>query len=229
MVARRSRAAQPSADMTKVRVVPQWMDISDIEPYPYNPRDNRKAIAAVAKSIKNFGFIVPIVVDRNGVVAAGHTRLEAAKSLQMTEVLVINAEHLTPEQIDAFRVVDNKTAELADWDTDLLGPEMARLQEVMGDTFSFVDYGWTQEEVDCLTQVVADDCLSTADLSQTTETMHITERRAPATTRIVIGEIVFFVPAQVYRNWADGLRRLHNLSEADIVADIKNRLGILED
>lgn len=224
----RRPARTPEVDMLKVRVQPEWIPITDIHPYPYNPRKNAKAIAAVTKSIQNFGFIIPVVVDRNGELAAGHTRHQSAMNLGMTELLAIRAEHLTPEQIDAFRIIDNKTAELADWDTELLGPEMSRVKEVLGDLIDFTDYGWTQEEVDCLQQVISDDCLSVEGLTEQPEN-HVTERRAPATARIVLGEFVFFITRQRYVEWIDGLRRLHNFDQAAMEDDIKQRLGILED
>lgn len=228
----RAAVAKPT-DMTKVRVNSFWVDINDVKPYEFNARDNAKAIDAVAKSIETFGFIVPIVIDDEGNLAAGHTRIEAAKKLHMDEVLAIRASHLTTEQIDAFRLVDNKVSELADWDTDLLGQEFARLQQAMGDAIDFTQFGWSQAEIDCLSSVVAADCLSASDLLPATATdeaegNHITERRAPTNTRFVLGEFVFFTPATTYRNWIDGLRRLHNFNEADMIADVKNRLGILE-
>lgn len=222
-------ATQPpfAQDMTKVRAQAYWADINDITPYEFNARDNAKAVASVAKSIQTFGFIVPVVIDDNGTLAAGHTRVEAAKTLGMDEVLAIKASHLTAEQVDAFRLVDNKVSELATWDTDLLGAELAKLQ----DLFDFTDFGWKQEEIDCLSQVVAADCLSTSDLIPVTEERQaggIAERRAPTNTRFVLGEFVFFHPSPGYRSWIDGLRRLHNFNEEEMIADIKNRLGILE-
>lgn len=221
-------------DMTKVRAQTEWVDINDIIPYVYNARDNAKAIAAVAKSIETFGFVVPVVIDDEGNLAAGHTRVEAAKSLGMAEVLAVRASHMTTEQIDAFRLVDNKVAELADWDTDLLGPELARLSEF---GFSFTDYGWTQEEIDCMSSVVAADCLAIGDLTPATSEEETEEdeqgnrvgiRRGPQTTRFVLGEFVLFVPTTAYKAWIDGMRRMTNYNEAELQAEIKNRLGILE-
>lgn len=213
-------------DMSKVKVTPFYMSIDDIVPYEDNARYNEKAIDAVANSIKNFGFIVPVVVDDEGNLAAGHTRLLAAKKLQLDEVLAIRASHLTTEQIDAFRLVDNKVSELADWNTDLLGVEMARL----ADQFDFTDFGWQQEEIDCLSQMVSSDCLSVAEIVPESQRQApgVTTRRAPTQSRFVLGELVFFTEANAYRNWVDGIRRLHNFDEAAIIDDLKNRLGILE-
>lgn len=216
-------------DMTQVRAVPSWIDVSEVKPYEYNARDNSKAIAAVRQSIKTFGFIVPIVIDDDGNLAAGHTRMEAVKELGMGEVLALRASHLTTEQIDAFRLIDNKVAEIAEWDTDLLAQEVNRLNGM----FDFTEFGWNQDEIDCMTQLVASDCLSVEGLStppateeEDEENRSIAGRRGPQSTRLVIGELVLFVPTADYRNWVDGLRRLHNFDNSEIEADILNRLGI---
>lgn len=92
------------------------MDVKDLIPYDKNPRKNKGAVDAVANSIKEFGFKVPIIVDKNNVIITGHTRLKAAKRLKMKEVPVIKADDLTEEQVKAFRIADNKTGELAEWD-----------------------------------------------------------------------------------------------------------------
>jgi len=110
-------------------IVEQW-DIDRVRPYPNNPRKNKKAVAAVAKSIREFGFKVPIVVDTEGVIITGHTRREAAISLGMKTVPVIVADDLTEQQIKAFRLADNKVAEIAEWDDDVLQEELASLDAV---------------------------------------------------------------------------------------------------
>lgn len=105
----------------------EWMPIASIRPYDKNPRRNDDAVDAVANSITEFGFKNPIIVDSDLVIIAGHTRLKAAKKLGLKEVPVVIASDLTPEQVRAFRIIDNKTAELADWDEDLLKGEMQDL------------------------------------------------------------------------------------------------------
>lgn len=106
------------------------INIEDLKQYENNPRNNDKAVDAVAESIRQFGFKVPIVVDKNNVIVAGHTRLKAAKKLGIEEVPCIVADDLTEEQIKAFRLVDNKTAELAEWD-------FSKLEEELKDLYSF--------------------------------------------------------------------------------------------
>jgi ParB-like chromosome segregation protein Spo0J len=103
-------------------------NISEIQPYPDNPRINEQAVAAVAASIREFGFRQPIVVTEQGVIVVGHTRYKAALQLGLTKVPVHVATDLTPAQIKAYRLADNKTAELAEWDDELLTQELAELQ-----------------------------------------------------------------------------------------------------
>lgn len=93
-----------------------WKLLNEVKPYWNNPRRNEQAVAAVAASIKEFGFQNPIIVDSSYTIIAGHTRLEAAKQLRLDKVPCLIADGLTPEQVRAFRLADNKTAELSDWD-----------------------------------------------------------------------------------------------------------------
>lgn len=97
----------------------QQLEPKQLTPWDRNPRKNDHAVDAVAESIKQFGFNVPIICDQNLRVVAGHVRLKAAKKLRMERVPVIQL-HLTDAQRDAFALADNKTAEIADWDYDLL-------------------------------------------------------------------------------------------------------------
>ncbi|KGR90172.1 lactate dehydrogenase [Ureibacillus massiliensis 4400831 = CIP 108448 = CCUG 49529] len=97
-------------------------------PYTKNARHNEKAVDKVASSIQEFGFKNPIIVDEHNEIIAGHTRLLAAKKLGITEVPTIKVDDLTPEQIKAFRIADNKTAEIAEWDYELLAQELEELK-----------------------------------------------------------------------------------------------------
>ena len=117
--------------------------IIELKEYENNPRHNDGAVDAVAASIKEFGFKVPIVIDADNVIIAGHTRLKAAKKLGLETVPCIIADDLTPEQIKAFRVADNKTAELAEWNMELLEQELSELQEL---GFSMDEFGFELDE-----------------------------------------------------------------------------------
>src|SRR5262245_62080347 len=102
--------------------------LSRVRPYPGNPRINDGAVDAVATSIRQFGFRQPIVVDSEGVIICGHTRWKAAQKLGLDKVPVHVAKDLSPAQIRAYRIADNKTAELATWDAELLPIELAELR-----------------------------------------------------------------------------------------------------
>jgi len=103
--------------------------IDSIRPYERNPRINDPAVDAVARSLEEFGFRQPIVVDTDGVIVVGHTRWKAAKQLGLAKVPVHVARDLTPEQIRAYRIADNQTATLAEWDFEILPIELAELRE----------------------------------------------------------------------------------------------------
>lgn len=118
--------------MEKTKVT--YMDADSLIPYANNPRLNDNAVDAVAASIKEFGFKVPIVVDGENVIINGHTRLKAARKLGLKQVPVIVADDLTPAQVKAFRLADNKTSEFAEWDMDKLDIELDSIADIdMGD------------------------------------------------------------------------------------------------
>lgn len=114
------------------------MNINDLIPYENNPRINDNAVDAVANSINEFGFKVPIIIDKNNVIVAGHTRLKAAQKLGIEDVPVIVADDLTDEQIKAFRIADNKVAEIAEWDFEKLEEELKNIEMGMSG-FGFDD------------------------------------------------------------------------------------------
>src|SRR5690348_3486297 len=118
--------------------------IESIKPYDRNPRRNDAAVEHVARSIKLYGFRQPIVVDKDGVIVVGHTRLKAAASLGMTEVPVHVAAELTPEQAKAYRLVDNQSASHSEWDLELLPVELGELKD-LGLDLSVL--GWDSEEL----------------------------------------------------------------------------------
>ncbi len=117
----------------------------DLIPYEKNPRHNEEAITAVAKSIEKFGFKVPIVVDASNVIVNGHTRLKAAKYLGLKEVPTIIADDLTPEQIKAFRLADNKVGEIATWDEELLNAELDELADL---DFDMTEFGFDLPDIE---------------------------------------------------------------------------------
>jgi ParB-like chromosome segregation protein Spo0J len=118
--------------------------LAEITPYDDNPRTNDGAVAAVAESIRRFGFRQPIVVDADGVIVCGHTRWKAAQALGLSTVPVHVARDLTPEQVRAYRLADNKTGELAQWNLELLPIELAELQ---GDGIDWSLLGFDTDEL----------------------------------------------------------------------------------
>lgn len=104
--------------------------ILDLKPYKKNPRNNDGAVEIVAKSIQSFGFKVPLVIDKNNVIVAGHTRYKAAMQLDLKEVPCIIADDLNEEEIKAFRIADNRVAEAAQWDNALLLDELDELKNM---------------------------------------------------------------------------------------------------
>ncbi|PUA40658.1 DNA modification methylase [Paenibacillus elgii] len=123
----------------------RWLDVNRLIPYANNARDNEKAIDKVASSIQNYGFKNPILIDSNHEIIAGHTRLLAAKKLGLNEVPTILVDDLTPEQVKAFRIADNKTAEYAEWNFELLAQEMQELKSADYD-LSLTGFDWSEAE-----------------------------------------------------------------------------------
>ena len=111
--------------------------LKEIKPYEKNARKNDDAVKYVAESIRQFGFKVPIVIDKDNVIVAGHTRYKASKELGLEAVPCIVADDLTEEQIKAYRLADNKVSELAEWDIDLLGEELDGIFDIDMSDFGF--------------------------------------------------------------------------------------------
>lgn len=117
----------------------KWVGINEIKPYEKNPRDNSESIPKVAESIKEFGFLQPIVVDGDGVILAGHTRYAASKKLGLKKVPVLYARGLSPEQAKAYRLADNKVSESSKWDDGFLMEELNALEAF---DFDMADFGF---------------------------------------------------------------------------------------
>lgn len=114
-------------------------NINELVMYENNPRKNDEAVKYVAESISQFGFKVPVIIDKDNVIVAGHTRVKAAKKLKLKTVPCIVADDLTPEQIKAFRLADNKVSEFAAWDIDLLNDELDYICNINMSDFGFDD------------------------------------------------------------------------------------------
>lgn len=155
----------------------------DLIPYINNPRNNDGAVDKVASSIKNFGFKVPIVVDGDNEIIAGHTRLKAAKKLGMDEVPCIVADDLSDGQIKAFRLADNKVSEFADWDMEMLEKELLDIKDIDMD-FKMEDFGFSplkkEDEVEItereLVPFIKVHYLISADLNKNDQILEILDR-----------------------------------------------------
>ena len=126
------------------------LKLSEIKPYERNPRKNDRAVEPVAESIRQFGFKQPIVVDKDGVIVAGHTRYKAAQKLGLETVPCVRADDLTPAQVKAYRIADNKLNELATWDFAMLDEELKSID------FNFEPFDFGFESYDFVFQTAAE-------------------------------------------------------------------------
>jgi site-specific DNA-methyltransferase (adenine-specific) len=121
------------------------LDINKLIPYINNPRNNENAIDKVASSIREFGFKVPVVIDKDNVIVNGHTRVLASKKLGLKEIPCVVADDLSEAQIKAFRIADNKVSEYASWDEELLKLELEQLEDMNFDldivNIDYSDFG----------------------------------------------------------------------------------------
>lgn len=140
----------------------EYFNLSEIKPYENNPRNNEEAVKYVANSIKKFGFKVPIIIDKNNVIVAGHTRFKAAQSLGLESVPVIRADDLTEEQVKAFRIADNKVSEYSTWDYEKLYLELDEIDLDMQD-FGFTEY---ENNENILNELYNDDIFEKRDFSK---------------------------------------------------------------
>lgn len=135
----------------------EYKKLSELNPYKNNPRKNDQAVDAVANSIREFGFKVPVVIGKNGEIIAGHTRYKSAKKLKLKEIPCIIADDLTEEQIKAFRLADNKVGELADWDLDMLNIELDGIAEIDMERFGFFEEENDSERDDISETITTDE------------------------------------------------------------------------
>ncbi len=132
--------------MKEMKIV--YKNINDIIPYENNPRHNDEAVDYVANSIKEFGFKVPIIIDKDNVIVTGHTRLKASEKLGLEEIPCIYADDLSEEQIKAFRIADNKVSEFSSWDLEKLGLELEELGDIDLGLFGFEKLNEDNEKIE---------------------------------------------------------------------------------
>ena len=144
-------------------------------PYENNPRNNDEAVQYVANSIREFGFKVPLVIDRNNVVVTGHTRLKAAKLLGLDKVPCIKADDLSDEQVKAFRIADNSVADIAEWDIDKLNIELEELADFNMDDFALGELDLTIDTEDIEPELEDDDGYYGDERERTNRAYHLQE------------------------------------------------------
>ena len=148
----KTKTASKSGDKSQSKKEWQgsWKDVNDLTPYAKNARINDKTVPYLVNSIKRFGFKVPLVIDKKGVVVCGHTRLKAALECGMARVPCVLADDLTEDEIKAFRLADNKIQEISSWDDDLLDQELVELKDagIEMDDLGFGDMGADWDKLD---------------------------------------------------------------------------------
>lgn len=205
----------------------ETLALSQIKPYKNNPRDNEAAVEAVMNSIRSFGFLVPMVIDAKGVIVTGHTRYLAAKRLKLKEVPTIRATHLKPAQIAAFRVIDNRTSELADWNEEKLFSEV---EKIMGaGEVNLGDFGFGEDELagmlnaagggDDLPDLREDEVVAAAP-----EKGKTVSKKAKS-VRIAIGDVRFHVPIKDYETWLHNVSKANGFDDDRIIAALAKKLG----
>lgn len=156
--------------MTKMNI--EYWKIGDVKPYENNPRINDDAVDATANSIKQFGWKQPIVVDKDGVIIVGHTRLRAAEKLGCRTVPVVVANDLSYKKADAYRLADNKTGELSSWDNDLLEQELDGISGI-----DMSDFGFEGPQVE---EEIPEDSVDTEETFQLTVNFNSEDELAKA-------------------------------------------------
>lgn len=193
----------------------ELMPVDQVIPYARNPRINAHAIEKVAASIKEFGFRQPIVTDKELVIVVGHVRFEAAKRLGLKKVPVHIATELTPEQIKAYRITDNRVGEESEWDKALLQLEIAELDDATYDTellgFNAEELKEIQTSLDSLEDGFGaddDDDIEEAD------------------TTARIAAYTFPIPRERYLEWMEAIKQQVGFEKKEIIAELKRRLGL---
>lgn len=194
----------------------ELINVDKLIPYASNPRLTAPAVDKVAASIKKFGFRQPIVVDGEMVIIVGHVRHLAAQKLGLKKVPVHVADNLTPAEVKAYRIADNRTGEDAQWDNEMLVLEIGELKEA---DFDNTVLGFEPAELEQLHRGVAgllDDGIESGDDQPIDE----------ADTRATIGPYSFIIPRAQYLKWIEALKQEVGFDKEAINNELKNRLGL---
>lgn len=207
-------------------VVPTMVNwhIDQIKPYDNNPRLNADAVAGVKMSIEQFGFMVPVTVDADGVLITGHTRLLAAKELGLTTIPVIVATHLSEAQVAAYRLADNRLSENSKWDESKLAEELRHL-EGMGISLEFT--GFSKEELDCLCGTVTAQSLDNLDYEAVCGDISEQSAKENLSVRVAAGNYNFTIPMEAFRLWEETMLSEHK-STKEVITFMRKALRMDE-
>lgn len=133
----------------------EYKRLEELKPYEQNPRNNQDAVDKVKSSIERFGFNVPMIIEADGTIVAGHTRYEASKALGLKKVPCVTVDGLTEEQVRQLRIADNKTAELSAWDYGKLLEELEGIIEIDMSVFGFFENAEEEEEKGTREQIIS--------------------------------------------------------------------------
>lgn len=199
----------------------QVVDLVVVKPYHNNPRNNEAAVDGLAKVIQENGFLVPLVVDKDMVLITGHTRRLAMQKLGMTKAQIIVADHLTPAQVQAFRLADNRVSENSKWDENKLAEELRQLSD-MGFDLGFT--GFSQEELDCLCGSIDASCLDEMDYASVCGQVNPKAVQARDNVVVSVGNYKLYVHINDYKTWEAALLQKHP-TRNELIAAISEMLG----
>jgi ParB-like chromosome segregation protein Spo0J len=193
----------------------ELINLDKLVPYARNPRITAHAVDKVAASIQEFGFRQPIVVDSEMVIIVGHVRYQAAQKLALKKVPVHVMEGLSPEQIKAYRIADNRTGEEAEWDKELLQLEIGELDAA---DYKTDVLGFNEEELNSLRLSLEglQDGIAGEEEGDVDE----------ADTKATIGPYSFVIERGPYLEWMEEIRQRVGFDKESIVEELRKRLGL---
>ena len=200
----------------------QMLSPDKVIPYARNPRVNEHAIDKVAASLKEFGWKQPIVVDKDMVIIVGHVRHQAAKRLEMEQVPVVVAEDLTPEQVKAYRIADNRVGEESQWDDEFLALEFSELDTA---EFNTDVLGFDETEIDKI-QSALDQAAAEIEDGYSGDDDQDLDDVEEADTQATIGEYRFTVERQQYLDWMEDIKQSVGFEKENVIKELQKRLGL---
>lgn len=200
----------------------QMISPDKVIPYARNPRVNEHAIDKVAASLKEFGWKQPIVVDKDMVIIVGHVRHQAAKRLEMEHVPIVVAEDLTPEQVKAYRIADNRVGEESQWDDEFLALEFSELDTA---EFNTDLLGFDEAEIESIHKAL-DEAATEIEDGYTEDDDQDLDDVEEADTQATIGEYRFSIERQKYLDWMEEIKQSVGFEKENVIKELQKRLGL---